>query len=214
METLNDVRQLVIYYESEFPNENIEGLKLFLDRCSERELYDRKLNREHITSSALIIDPIDREILMLQHRTLGKLLQPGGHIEECDNSILSAALREALEETGISQESLVHFNLHASETIPFDIDSHVIPENPQKHEPEHYHHDFRYLFFYKGTKEIKGNPHDSTGVTWIKFSDLSKDQTFRNLIDKIRKLLSLEFKTKLYYDTVVSAITEKKNLTL
>jgi adenosylhomocysteinase len=212
MENREDVIHLLQAYLKEFKKEDHGKLSEFLARCNDSQLYDRNQSTEHITASALIIDPKERKILLLEHKTFKKYLQPGGHIEKDDNSILDAAVREAVEETRIEKENLVNFSIHHTENIPLDIDSHHIPENKAKGEPSHFHHDFRYLFFYNGSDEINPNTHDAESVKWVHFSDLTKDNTFKNLLDKIRKLLSLEFKTKLYYDTVLKEIPEKKSL--
>lgn len=54
----------------------------------------------HLTASALIVDR-DRVLLTL-HPTVGRWLQTGGHIEDDDVDLGSAALREAREEGGIT----------------------------------------------------------------------------------------------------------------
>ncbi|HET6255355.1 MAG TPA: NUDIX domain-containing protein [Puia sp.] len=211
MENKDDVIHLLRAYLKEFETEDQGKLTDFLNRSNDSQLYDRKVSDEHITASALIINPRERTILLLKHKTFHKLLQPGGHIEKDDNSILDAAIREAVEETGIERENLVNFSIHLTENIPLDIDSHFIPENIAKEEPSHFHHDFRYLFFYHGIDKISPNTHDAEGAKWVSFSRLARCRTFRNLLDKIRKILSLEFKTKLYYDTVAKEFDEKKS---
>lgn len=52
------------------------------------------------------------------------------------------ALRELHEETGIPADLVSP--LH--DTVPIDIDIHVIPANPSKPEPEHPHFDLRHAF--------------------------------------------------------------------
>jgi 8-oxo-dGTP pyrophosphatase MutT (NUDIX family) len=46
-------------------------------------------------------------VLLVHHRRTGLWLQPGGHVEDGDASLAGAALREAVEETGIADLSLV-----------------------------------------------------------------------------------------------------------
>ena len=54
----------------------------------------------HITASALVISEDGRALLTL-HPRFGRWLQLGGHCEGGDADILTAALREATEESGI-----------------------------------------------------------------------------------------------------------------
>lgn len=53
----------------------------------------------HVTASALVVR--GTEVLLTLHPRLGRWVQLGGHCEESDADITAAALREAVEESGI-----------------------------------------------------------------------------------------------------------------
>ena len=91
----------------------------------------------HFTASALVVDESGERTCLVTHAKLGRLLQPGGHIEDNDSSVEEAALREAREETGLE------VRLHPHAPRPFDLDVHEIPDRPG--EPRHWHLDVRYL---------------------------------------------------------------------
>lgn len=55
----------------------------------------------HITASTLVLAPDSEDVLLTLHPRLGRWVQLGGHCEDTDADILSAALREATEESGI-----------------------------------------------------------------------------------------------------------------
>ena len=55
----------------------------------------------HITASTLVIDEDAQKMLLTLHPRFGRWLQLGGHCEDTDADIFSAALREATEESGI-----------------------------------------------------------------------------------------------------------------
>ena len=97
---------------------------------------DRTLAVGHITASCWIIDETLEYALLTHHRKLDRWLQLGGHIED-DRDILSAALREAREESGLD-------DIQPLATSIFDVDAHAIPA--RKQEPEHTHYDIRFLF--------------------------------------------------------------------
>ena len=48
----------------------------------------------HFTASAFVLAPDRRAILEVHHAKLGRWLQPGGHVESADDSLVSAAHRE------------------------------------------------------------------------------------------------------------------------
>ncbi|WP_086468920.1 NUDIX hydrolase [Devosia lucknowensis] len=97
----------------------------------------------HLTTSAVILSPDHRQTLLIDHVTIGRWLQPGGHYEPSDHFYLSAQ-REAEEETGVTGLRLHPW--HAGSDRPFVIDSHDVPGKPSRNEPPHVHHDLQYLF--------------------------------------------------------------------
>jgi len=66
----------------------------------------------HLTASALVVDADRTHALLTLHPRVGKWVQLGGHCEPDDESIEAAALREALEESGIEGLRLAHGPVH------------------------------------------------------------------------------------------------------
>jgi 8-oxo-dGTP pyrophosphatase MutT (NUDIX family) len=56
----------------------------------------------HITASSLVLDSTGTRALLTLHPRIGRWLQLGGHCEDGDTDIVTAALREAREESGIA----------------------------------------------------------------------------------------------------------------
>ena len=56
----------------------------------------------HITASALVLDHTSRQVLLTLHPRLGRWVQLGGHCDDDDADIVAAALREAIEESGVA----------------------------------------------------------------------------------------------------------------
>lgn len=55
----------------------------------------------HVTGSALVLDHTGTRALLTLHPRFGRWLQLGGHCEPTDFDVVTAALREATEESGI-----------------------------------------------------------------------------------------------------------------
>lgn len=56
----------------------------------------------HLTASSLIVDPTTGRVLLTLHRKLRRWLQTGGHLEPADATLPDGALREAREESGLT----------------------------------------------------------------------------------------------------------------
>ena len=97
----------------------------------------------HLTTSAIVLSPDHSQVLLIDHVTIGRWLQPGGHYEPADYFWQSAE-REAVEETGITGLQLHPW--HGGKDNPFVIDSHDVPGKPSRNEQSHIHHDLQYLF--------------------------------------------------------------------
>ena len=72
----------------------------------------------HITASAVVIAAESDRVLLCLHGRIGKWVQLGGHCEPVDGSVSAAAMREALEESGIEGLLL--------DPVPIDLDIHEV----------------------------------------------------------------------------------------
>jgi 8-oxo-dGTP pyrophosphatase MutT (NUDIX family) len=61
----------------------------------------RECEAGHVTASAIVLDDTGTQVLLTLHPRLGKWVQLGGHCDEDDPDIVAAALREAVEESGV-----------------------------------------------------------------------------------------------------------------
>jgi len=140
------------------------------DRCAMLRLLDeledptsREQARAHFTASAFVVDETCERVCLVAHAKLGRLLQPGGHVEPTDLSLEAAALREGHEETSLE------LALHPTAPRPFDLDIHEIPERPG--EPAHYHLDVRYL--------VVGRGEPCAGAAWYALGEAGDESVAR-----------------------------------
>ncbi|HEX6569470.1 MAG TPA: NUDIX domain-containing protein, partial [Acidimicrobiales bacterium] len=59
----------------------------------------------HVTGSALVVHPPTGRVLLRWHERMGSWLHVGGHVDAGETGPLTAALREAREETGLADLS-------------------------------------------------------------------------------------------------------------
>ena len=202
METSENIKSYYQDYISIYKDETdrLKQFKTFIDKTESDQLFDRKNFVGHITGSAIIFDYKNSKVLLIKHIILQRWLQPGGHIEKTDASILDGVYREIFEETNIAKDDLMLISPIFGKKFPIDIDLHPIPENPAKHEKQHFHHDLRYFFIYKGEKITE----ESENLKWSDVSSLSSQVTFLKLVKKIWDLLDIDLNTRLFYENIIS----------
>lgn len=136
--------------------EQLDVRKQILRFCRE---HDDALHRTclagHLTGSAVVVDRSRSKTLLLHHAKLGIWVQPGGHADG-DGDLAAVALREAQEETGLEGLQIV--------TPAIDVDIHRIPARGK--EPEHFHHDVRFLVLAE-PGALEDTNHESTASRWV-----------------------------------------------
>lgn len=184
-----NIDQLLDEYLKLNPNE-ADSLKVLAQRLTQpKDITSRKNFVGHVTASAFIISQHNRQVLLLRHKALSRLLQPGGHLDPGDLSPLQGALREVKEETGLKAHELTPKPLVPKDKdVPFDINIHEIPENIEKGEPSHYHYDFRYMFT-TSASNIEIDSDESNGYKWVSWEDFIETPDFAGIADKISSLL-------------------------
>ncbi|MFO1051696.1 MAG: NUDIX hydrolase [Planctomycetota bacterium] len=139
----------------------------------------------HITASAWVASPDASRAVLLHHGKLHKWLQPGGHVDGEDRVWL-AARREVEEETGLRALTL---HRHDGVLVPLDLDVHRIPA--RKDEPEHEHHDVRFLFVVDPSAAVIRSD-ESHEVRWIetaRIGEFTAEESVLRLLRKARALL-------------------------
>jgi len=139
----------------------------------------------HFTASALVVHPESRRVLLRWHVRQGRWLQVGGHGDPGETDPLRIALREATEETGLT------------DLAPWPDASlrHVVVCNvrPSATEPEHEHADLRYILATGSPDAITPENEDSP-LRWLALAEareLVGGNNLRRTLDRADALLSL-----------------------
>ncbi|QUH26538.1 NUDIX hydrolase [Serpentinicella alkaliphila] len=176
-----DLIKLINQYYPDSEDE-IKDKNSIIEFLSNNDIFLGKGNTSgHITGSTWIVDKHKNKVLLTHHRKLGKWLQLGGHTEENEN-ILDSALREAIEESGLT-------NLKVLSRDIFDVDVHLIPR--RKNELEHYHYDIRFLIEADDTETIVISK-ESINLKWLPLSEIdlySNEQSIKRMVKKTTGLI-------------------------
>ena len=189
MNTKAEIQTMLAAYTARYPDERaaMEPFVRYVASFDAPALYDRKNFVGHLTAGALIVSRQTGCVLLLKHKQLGKWLQPGGHVEASDASVLDAAFREAREETGIGRDRLELLAPSGSLLpVPADADGHYIPPCPSKGEDEHRHFDMRFVFLFDGDPRVVIDRAESDGFRWVTLDELASMPDFRRVAPKIR----------------------------
>ena len=162
----NDVTQALGDYLNRHPEE-ASALALLQAQAREEPatLPLRSNPRGHLTASALLLDGSGERVLLVQHRALGRWLQPGGHLEAGDACLWAAACREAREETGVQALTPLLDRV-------LDIDSHAIPARPAKGEAAHTHHDFLFAARVSAVQGLYAQVDEVEAVRWFTWAEV------------------------------------------
>ena len=142
------------------------------------DCFERSLLMGHVTGSAWIVDKSRQFTLLTHHRKLDKWFQTGGHCDG-DSDVLNVALKEAQEETGLSDVQILSSKI-------FDIDIHEILE--RKDIPAHLHYDVRFLFEADMNQTFTVSS-ESTDLAWIALSEVSKLNDSESIMRMVFKVI-------------------------
>ncbi|HEX2946114.1 MAG TPA: NUDIX hydrolase [Clostridia bacterium] len=170
------IRMLCNYHPID--DNEIAFKKQIIDFVENNELFlgDRN-SAGHITGSAWVVNYNRNKVLLTHHKVLNKWLQTGGHTEEGEN-VKAAAIREAMEESGLTSLKFMSDNI-------FDIDVHRIPAKGEK--PEHYHYDIRFLLEADEREEITVSQ-ESKDVKWVELDKIEQFNDSESIVRMKKKI--------------------------
>ncbi|SHI69593.1 ADP-ribose pyrophosphatase YjhB, NUDIX family [Clostridium cavendishii DSM 21758] len=153
------------------------------------DIFERKNELIHITSSAWIINKSKDKVLMVHHNIYNSWSWVGGHADG-DNDLLKVALKETREETGIE-------NIRILSNDIFSIDILNVKAHYRRGEyvAPHLHLSIAYLFEADENEKTRIKEDENSGVKWIeigKVMEYTKNEPhmqklYSKFINKINK---------------------------
>jgi 8-oxo-dGTP pyrophosphatase MutT (NUDIX family) len=138
----------------------------------------------HFTASALVVHPGSARVLLRWHQRQGRWLQVGGHADPGETNPLRIALREAREETGLTD--LVPWPDAGLKHVA------ICSVAPGKGEPAHEHADLRY-FLATADPGAARPENPGAALRWLTVPEaraLVGDNNLRYTLDRAAKLLT------------------------
>ena len=156
------------------------------------DTFDDVLTRDnifgHFSASAFLVNKKRNKMVVVYHIINDGWIYPGGHADGDDN-LLSVAVREVEEETGIKAKILDE-NIYAIQSAP--VKGHI---KSGKYVSSHIHFDVLYLMEADDRIPLKYKENESKGVKWISFEE-ADDKTMCDFIRPIHKKIIEKLKFK------------------
>lgn len=138
----------------------------------------------HMTASAWIVNPERTKTLMVYHNIYDSWSWTGGHADG-ETDLLSVALREAREETGIAHVRPVSPEIFSLEVLT--VDGH---EKRGEYVPSHLHMNVTYLLETEESDTLRICREENSGVAWFALEDALRASTEPWFVERIYKKLN------------------------
>ena len=124
-----------------------------------------RMEEGHLTASSFIFDPTRTKTLMVYHNIYKSWSWTGGHADG-DPDLKAVALKEAVEETGVTELRFIDGSVCAVDILP--VQAHEKRGVPVK---AHVHLNICYALECREDVELKIKPDENSAVGWIDISD-------------------------------------------
>lgn len=143
----------------------------------------------HMTASAWVVNPARDKALMVYHRIYDSWSWTGGHADG-ETDLLSVAMREVREETGVDKLRVLYDGIYSLEVLT--VDGH---EKHGEYVPSHLHLNVTYLLEADDSEELRVCEEENSGVAWFSLEEALKASSEPWFVERIYKKLNEKLKT-------------------
>lgn len=145
----------------------------------------------HMTASSWIVNPERTKTLMVYHNLYDSWSWTGGHADG-ETDLLSVALREAREETGIEHVRPLSPEIFSLEVLT--VDGH---EKRGEYVPSHLHMNVTYLLEAGESDTLHVCREENSGVAWFTLEEALKASSEPWFVERIYKKLNGKLRMKM-----------------
>ena len=153
------------------------------------DVLTRKNEFAHFTASSWLVNKQRTKVLMIYHNIYQSWAWTGGHADG-ESNLLDVAIREAKEETGITNIRPIQNDIFSLEIIC--VNGHV---KHGKYVSSHVHLNVGYLLEADENEDLRIKADENSGVKWIPIDQVTqmcseewvKERVYSKLIDKMKE---------------------------
>lgn len=157
MELLNQLEQYRPFNEQETRDRE----ELLRRVRSGEDLYTRDNPAAHFTASAWVVSPLRDQVLLAYHNLYDSWAWLGGHADG-ERDLLSVAMREVREESGLVQLRPVSRDIYSLEILT--VNGH---EKHGRYVSSHLHLNVTYLLEADPAAPVRRKPDENSAVAWF-----------------------------------------------
>jgi len=147
------------------------------------EVLERSSELAHLTSSGFIMNRSLTKTLMIHHNIYNAWGWTGGHVDG-DRDLLEVAVKEAMEETGLSSVAALTEDMVTLDIIP--VPAHM---KRGKYVGVHLHLNTTYVLIADEGETVSVKEDENSGVKWIEIEDMEKEVNEPKMIPIYKKIV-------------------------
>lgn len=184
-----DILEQLKNYQPVNEQEHNDKAVMLLLLEKEPDIFSREHKTAHFTASAWLVNKEHTKVLMIYHNIYHSWSWTGGHADG-EKDLLSVAMKEAKEETGVETLFPVAEEIFSIEILT--VDGHRKSGN---YVPSHLHLNITYLIEADETEVLRVKPDENSGVKWFSLEEALEKSTEPWMVEWVYKKLNEKLKS-------------------